>query len=900
MKFPGLFERFPFPILINSAFLKLSDVFRVGNNFQRLCVLKVTQQSEKHLDKILSIDEFLRRIFAVMHSNDPIARAITLRVLGSIALLISERKNVHHSIRMSLDSHDHVEVDAAIFATRQFCAKSRTFSVGVCNKLSELIEGLATPMEMKLKLVPIFQYMHHDTESATKAWKLCTSLLSTYSSNTFVLSVLHALSCLAAASLFNISSQIQLLLSYLIDDPRQSVKRQALLDANMLARQSPHIWESNHVKILCEFLSSTPYNNLQVGALYVLVTLSHSVAAEILDSNQVLEVICSQSCSDSVTVCALSNELIVNIGLSRLRADPVDKELCEQAAINLETTIVECCLHEQSKALEISLLCINRLVSHDSSWASNFAETFVGLLTSSSSTVCLQIAKGLVSLATQAPSSLERVKSELYKHFVFICEMEVNERSSKVREFQSLLVAIATLVFQAHHQGVESPANQQEVKQMTMQNLSVLKSSTKYWTMYRVGKQAARQGFHALAQEIFSSITSAVASVHLHCWLKALSDFCEAESLLSAAKDTLSQITKKTSQAITSFQKGLVSLKAAVTSINNLDFHHEFMNLRMQTLQAHVFLLGVCASIRSCPPSAVAKSIVMATGQDIYLHSRQVVQMRDCRDKFSSLASNYGKLYRKSFDADPVTLHNIETHQQSCLLFAYAIDLLMNRNGLGRMSSNFDHSSNSGKIIKSRLEDKCREILDELQHLYVEVQDKPVSNVEVECLSKMSLCIIGVPLKFPRYFFNSIQSTTIKLAISPSQPINNEPHTISVESQMALKIEGVIRHGQNPGLFRKVQSITLLVAISSEGRKETTDLKSFCNPPAGPLHQTVEPHNDYFSTQFLLAFPLPNLYTVTVTVGVVDEKGRRWETGPHTSLLVKALEVPSRAHRRLP
>ena len=33
----------------------------------------------------------------------------------------------------------------------------------------------------------------------------------------------------------------------------------------------------------------------------------------------VLEVICSQSCSDSVMLCALSNELIVNIGLSRLK-----------------------------------------------------------------------------------------------------------------------------------------------------------------------------------------------------------------------------------------------------------------------------------------------------------------------------------------------------------------------------------------------------------------------------------------------------------------------------------------------------------------------------------------------------------------------------------------------------
>ena len=45
----------------------------------KLCVLKVIQGSEKHLDKILNVDEFIRRIYTVIHSNDPVARAITLR-----------------------------------------------------------------------------------------------------------------------------------------------------------------------------------------------------------------------------------------------------------------------------------------------------------------------------------------------------------------------------------------------------------------------------------------------------------------------------------------------------------------------------------------------------------------------------------------------------------------------------------------------------------------------------------------------------------------------------------------------------------------------------------------------------------------------------------------------------
>ncbi|CAG0903958.1 unnamed protein product [Darwinula stevensoni] len=30
VRFPRLFEKYPFPILINSAFLKLADVFRLG------------------------------------------------------------------------------------------------------------------------------------------------------------------------------------------------------------------------------------------------------------------------------------------------------------------------------------------------------------------------------------------------------------------------------------------------------------------------------------------------------------------------------------------------------------------------------------------------------------------------------------------------------------------------------------------------------------------------------------------------------------------------------------------------------------------------------------------------------------------------------------------------------
>jgi hypothetical protein len=42
---------------------------------------------------------------------------------------------------------------------------------------------------------------------------------------------------------------------------------------------------------------------------------------------------------------------------------------------------------------------------------------------------------------------------------------------------------------------------------------------------------------------------------------------------------------------------------------------------------------------------------------------------------------------------------------------------------------------------------------------------------------------------------------------------------------MALKIEGVLCHGKDPQVFRKIKFISLLVEITSEERKESTNMK---------------------------------------------------------------------------
>ncbi|XP_039447746.1 integrator complex subunit 7 isoform X2 [Culex pipiens pallens] len=127
IRFPKLFEKYPFPILINSSFLKLAELFRIGSNLSRLWILRVCQQSEKHLEKIVNVEEFVKRIFMVIHSNDPVARALTLRTIGAVACVIPEKEQVHHAIRNALDS-SRIEIEAAIFASVNFAAQSKTVS----------------------------------------------------------------------------------------------------------------------------------------------------------------------------------------------------------------------------------------------------------------------------------------------------------------------------------------------------------------------------------------------------------------------------------------------------------------------------------------------------------------------------------------------------------------------------------------------------------------------------------------------------------------------------------------------------------------------------------------------------------------------------------------------------
>uniref|UniRef100_A0A8C3G3R5 Integrator complex subunit 7 n=1 Tax=Cyclopterus lumpus TaxID=8103 RepID=A0A8C3G3R5_CYCLU len=841
--FPKLFQKYPFPILINSAFLKLADIFRLGNNFLRLCVLKVTQQSEKHLEKILNVDEFVKRVFSVIHSNDPVARAITLRMLGSLASIIPDRKNAHHSIRQSLDSHDNVEVEAAIFAAASFSAQSKDFAVGICNKVSEMIQGLDTPVELKLKLIPMLQHMHHDAGLASSSRELLQHLVNSYPSTPMVIVTLHTFTQLAASSLIDIPKQLQLLLQYLKDDPRKAVKRLAINDLKLLAKKAPHLWIRENTQTLCECALTSPYNSLKLGMLSVLATLSGTIAIKQYFNNLTgcgssisprltdLVKLAQECCYHSNLAVAAHGVIVLsNIAISCPEKDIVQLE--QDTVLGVESLLMLCSQDSSPSAqatLKTALTSLVKLLKSRPHLSQSAVEFLLGQLHLSCDSSRVLMCHALAAIATHLPVLGEGMLGDLV-------DLYRGASHSSTDKQQELLVSLATVIFVASQSSLSA-----EVKTVIKQQLENVANG---WTVYRIARQASRMGCHEFSSELYQSLRTRVASEHFYFWLNSLKEFSQAEQCLSPVEDgNYSGAMSAIAEALRSYQKGIASLTAASTPLSPLTFQCEFIKLRIDTLQALSQLICTCNSLKTSPPPAIATTIALTSGNDLQRCGRIAMQMKVCMDEFRSLAARYADLHQSSFDADYATLLFCDDPGDCCSL-----------EGLTQ-------------------------------------KHPPVSHLHTGCLCGAVIALLKVPLSFQRYFFQKLQSTSIKLALSPSPRTPSEPIPVQSSQQLTLKVEGVVQHGSTPGLFRKIQSVCLNVTSVLQS-KTGPDYKVPLDTKTNEIEQQVEPHNDYFSIQFLLNFSILGTHTVTVEASVVDESGIEWKTGPKTTVSVKSLEDP--------
>lgn len=107
---------------------------------------------------------------------------------------------------------------------------------------------------------------------------------------------------------------------------------------------------------------------------------------------------------------------------------------------------------------------------------------------------------------------------------------------------------------------------------------------------------------------------------------------------------------------------------------------------------------------------------------------------------------------------------------------------------------------------------------------------------QVEVLKKIIEILVNASLPIPRYFFQILQSTSVKLAISPQPRVLGEFISVQAGSQLAVKVEGVIQHGIRPGLFRKIKEVVINVTSQLQNNPKN---KEVIDPKVGIFHSNL-------------------------------------------------------------
>ena len=98
-----------------------------------------------------------------------------------------------------------------------------------------------------------------------------------------------------------------------------------------------------------------------------------------------------------------------------------------------------------------------------------------------------------------------------------------------------------------------------------------------------------------------------------------------------------------------------------------------------------------------------------------------------------------------------------------------------------------------------------------------------VSHLRVgNLISQVELLASGkLRLPIPRYFFQTLQTTSVKLSVWPQPRVLGEPVSVPQGSQLALKVEGVLRHGKKASLFRSVAAICITIATTAPSKNNS-------------------------------------------------------------------------------
>lgn len=893
-RFTNLFQRYPLPIVIDSACLKLSEAFKFCSNFIRLQICEVLDRNQSHLNKIYNIDLFYRNLFTVTTSNDPIARSITLLALSKIAPIVSDLKTIHHCISDSLESSYDCELNTAITCAASYVKQSAEFACNIYPKIVNIIDSNKSSNDIKLKALTVLDHGFYNANDAMTVRSFLISVIQQSKLIKLTCSCMSLSTKIAFSSLTHIKPQIELLLRIFLDESRLAVKMNALRNLKFLAEKSPHIWETSHTLPLITYLESS------------------------LDSSQgrrddrclhtILSIFCKLLTCKCNFISSQEKSRVFKQSY-KLALDDYNVPLCSMAfellaVMSEEHSYSQECgsmTNPNDQSLD-TFSAIKSFITHSSNTMELTQYKQDGpfnVICSSTVQQSKSIFRQIVKLCSLNPS----YSSDLFE----LCFHKLTDRQIDLKHLSHFITELMCAIHSYHPKVIVSSdgiwellkTRAHEMSDKNLLNISVLyfqtlrlacesqiptnlveKLTSDYglWFRFKVMRQAMRYGHYKIAGLICQDIHDEVSSDTMDFYFKSLSRICAAESILSTEND----LDANLKSAVPIYEQAVSPLRASVCNSRLTNFQLEFLWLRIRTLQVHV-VLRQCCKIHSLAPITYATLLssigAIRGGPDLGLSRLGIVrQMPKIAKDFRQLSECYDNLSQVSFDCDNQTLDYIALMKSSCTLMADAIDAVFQYGKNLPILSVIPKISEGDKLVLEHreLEATCNKLMRLIKSEIVEPGLKPDDQVIdplMNLLKEFSDDLLKCPFMYPRYFFQSLQRTQIKLAITPQPTTSSGSITLLLNYNLVLKVEGLVQNlSKTQMVIRKVSKVLISVNLSPV---KQSDLN--CNLF---VQSVASPHNNYFKTEFLLPLRWAGSFQVDIDVSIIDEQERTWKTGP--------------------
>jgi len=926
LKMPALFKtETTSTSLISAAFIKLATLFQEGTNEMRLNVTKVLDRLAHHLQKSSTLDEPIQQIYLVMHSNDCIARALTLRTLAILAHILADDVEAHLHIRSALDSNDEIEVLAAVKAAKKFIPCSKTFAISISTKLVSLVEDLTTPLTMKSWLIPLFEHMTHDATVSMKGRQLLISLISKDTTEEFLRVAIPTLARLAVKSHIEIGETVTFFLNFLQHEPRQSCRKLILEHLIPIARCGSIVWLDSTTNNLIQYANECDDDYIRLQIFRVLEALiSHGVylsSSSIKDLKQLLEKftiytnlqVAYQCCSTTLRlILKYRTNLTVTSPESPekrsrdhelvLSAKTLD-ELIEHLDTALAFLLTETIDSNRIKELKNTLHLIEQLSrAHQPSAQSFIHLLFITCANIQNPDLLSDLTVSLVRLSTH---HIQMITNETCQLRHLLAHTSLNDT------IRYNLLALFVL---------SNPNNINDIHEH-IEQLSA-------WKCFLLARWCIRHCLYKIARDLLEMLTKCVQTAIHRIWLDTLIDLCQAEERLQAninlskADDAmdddqnysyLERLCENLAEAGSFYESSLIKMPTRLLLENdsdrlngtNFDFERAYCDVRSSIIHQfyemihtiHQYDLGLISY------ELLGKRMLTMVGK-----------------RFTSISSKIDDIQQSCFDGDTQTLWCLSYNRFLCDLMSTLIDRLIRNhpvdktvwlNRLNEISYRDGFTESIFNQLVKIVEFTCTRLQQQRKS-----SKKSISiDEELGVLQYLASSAVMIAIPVPRMFFQRLQQTVVQLVVSPNENEDRPVH--ESDALLPVQIHGEISATYHRLPLRTVKQVFVEVLTNQEMTKKNknkvisldqiTHDDSYRGAKASLFSadsshsKPIDHDNDHYETVilneelkdnrfhagFILHLGSVTNYNIHIRVSFEDDDGQRWTNVAEKMISIK-------------